>query len=231
MENKETVLVTGGSGFIASHCIIQLAAAGYKVKATVRDLSRTNKLNQTLLNGLEKHEGKSDLSVDWQVTNLSSDEGWDEAMAGCDYVLHVASPIAMQLPKDEDEMVKPAVEGTLRVLKAASKAGVTMTKPEAAGKRFVCSAENMFMKEQNEYLSEIFPESASKIPKRVAPNWLIKFLAFFLPPLKMIAEGLGKERSMDSSQAKNLLGWSPRSAKEAVKSAAESAKEYGLIND
>ncbi len=47
----------------------------------------------------------------------------------------------------------------------------------------------------------------------------------------MIAEGLGKERSMDSSQAKNLLGWSPRSAKEAVKSAAESAKEYGLIND
>ena len=60
--------------------------AGYQVKATVRDLSRTNKLNQTLLNGLEKYEGKSDLSVDWQVTNLSSDEGWDEAMAGCDYV-------------------------------------------------------------------------------------------------------------------------------------------------
>ena len=52
MENKEKVLVTGGSGFIASHCIIQLAAAGYQVKATVRDLSRTNKLNQTLLNGL-----------------------------------------------------------------------------------------------------------------------------------------------------------------------------------
>ena len=76
------------------------------------------------MNGLEKYEGKSDLSVDWQVTNLSSDEGWDEAMEGCDYVLHVASPIAMQLPKDEDEMVKPAVEGTLRVLKAASKAGV-----------------------------------------------------------------------------------------------------------
>ena len=124
MENKETVLVTGGSGFIASHCIIQLAAAGYQVKATVRDLSRTNKLNQTLLNGLEKYEDKSDLSVDWQVTNLSSDDGWDEAMAGCDYVLHVASPIAMQLPKDEDEMVKPAVEGTLRVLKAASKAGI-----------------------------------------------------------------------------------------------------------
>lgn len=347
MENKETVLVTGGSGFIASHCIIQLAAAGYKIKATVRDLSRTNKLNQTLLSGLEKYEGKSDLSVDWKIANLSSDDGWNEAMEGCDYVLHVASPISTNLPKNEDEMVKPAVEGTLRVLNAASKAGVkrviitssvaaimygtdkqgvfnendwtepfsdktnvyaksktlaeraawdfiekdtsgmelstvlpamvfgpileedfgvsvgvildmmngkypivpnwdmgivdvrdvaalellAMTKPEAAGKRFVCSAENMFMKEQNEYLSEIFPESASKIPKRVAPNWLIKFLAFFLPPLKMIAEGLGKERSMDSSQAKNLLGWSPRSAKEAVKSAAESAKEYGLIND
>ena len=84
MENKETVLVTGGSGFIGSHCIIQLAAAGYNVKATVRDLSRTNKLNQILLTGLEKHEGKSDLSVDWQVANLSSDEGWEEAVKGCD---------------------------------------------------------------------------------------------------------------------------------------------------
>jgi len=124
MENKETVLVTGGSGFIGSHCIIQLAAEGYNVKATVRDLSRTNKLNQILLNGLEKHEGKTDLSVDWKVANLSSDKGWDEAVKGCDYVLHVASPIGMQLPKNEDEMVKPAVEGTLRVLNAASKQGL-----------------------------------------------------------------------------------------------------------
>ena len=65
----------------------------------------------------------------------------------------------------------------------------------------------------------------------MAPNWLIKFLALFLPALKMIAEGLGKERSMDSSQARNLLGWNPRSAREAVKSAAESAKEFGLIED
>ena len=76
-----------------------------------------------------------------------------------------------------------------------------------------------------------FQNLLPKFPKRVAPNWLIKFLALFLPALKMIAEGLGKERSMDSSQARNLLGWNPRSAREAVKSAAESAKEFGLIEN
>ena len=65
--------------------------------------------------------------------------------------------------------------GVVDVRDVASLELLAMTKPEAAGKRFVCSAENMFMKDQNEYLSELFPESASKIPKRVAPNWLIKF--------------------------------------------------------
>ena len=133
--------------------------------------------------------------------------------------------------KNELPRLPPQTFGYVDVRDVASLELLAMTKSEAAGKRFVCSAENMFMKDQNEYLSELFPESASKIPKRVAPNWLIKFLALFLPALKMIAEGLGKERSMDSSQARKLLGWNPRSAKEAVKSAAESAKEFGLIKD
>ena len=90
MEKKETVLVTGGSGFIATHCIIKLIASGYDVRATVRDLGRTNKLNQTISNGLEKYEGKQDLSIDWKVANLMEDDGWQDAIQGCDYVLHVA---------------------------------------------------------------------------------------------------------------------------------------------
>ena len=118
MEKKETVLITGGSGFIATHCIIKLIASGYDVRATVRDLGRTNKLNQTISNGLEKYEGKQDLSIDWKVANLMEDDGWEDAIQGCDYVLHVASPVAMELPKNEDEMIRPAVDGTMRVLKA-----------------------------------------------------------------------------------------------------------------
>ena len=124
MENQKTVLVTGGSGFIATHCIIKLTAAGFKVRSTVRDLSRTNKLNQIISDGLQEYEGQSNLAIDWKVANLTSSEGWKEAMEGCDYVLHVASPVMMENPKDENELITPALEGTKNVLKAASEAGV-----------------------------------------------------------------------------------------------------------
>lgn len=124
MKNKETVLVTGGSGFIATHCIMQLVIAGYNIKATVRDLSRTIMLNDIIANGLKKQNISAELAIDWQEASLTEDAGWDAAVAGCDYVLHVASPVAMEMPKDENEMITPAVEGTKRVLQAASKAGV-----------------------------------------------------------------------------------------------------------
>lgn len=74
MEEQKTVLVTGGSGFIASHCIIKLTAAGYKVRSTVRDLTRTNKLNQVISDGLHQYEGQSELSIDWKVVKDSNFE-------------------------------------------------------------------------------------------------------------------------------------------------------------
>ncbi|GAB3519355.1 SDR family oxidoreductase [Emticicia fontis] len=114
------VLVTGGTGFVAVHCIAQLLEKGYKVRTTVRSLKRTNEVTDMLrVAGIHSFENLS-----FVETDLLSDTNWDKAAEGCTYVLHVASPIYLGIPKDENEMIKPAVEGTLRVLKAAREAGV-----------------------------------------------------------------------------------------------------------
>ena len=114
------VLVTGGSGFIASHCILQLLAAGHEVRTTVRSLQRADAVRAMLRQGgAEPGERLSFVEAD-----LERDAGWPEAVAGCDYVLHVASPFPPTLPKHEDELIVPAREGALRVLRAARDAGV-----------------------------------------------------------------------------------------------------------
>lgn len=116
-----TVLVTGGSGFIASHCVLQLLAAGYTVRTTVRSLSRESDVRAMLkVGGFEPGN-----RLTFFVADLLDDAGWPEAMAGCDYVLHVASPFPPTVPKDENEIVRPAVDGTLRVLRIALDAGVS----------------------------------------------------------------------------------------------------------
>ena len=113
------VLVTGISGFVGQHCAAELLKNGFAVRGSVRSLSRTAKVE----NGI-----KSEIDPKGNLTfcelDLMKDEGWDIAMEGCDYVLHVASPFVVKAPKDENELIKPAVEGTLRALKAAKKAGV-----------------------------------------------------------------------------------------------------------
>lgn len=114
----KTVLITGISGFIAKHVALEFLKAGYKVRGTVRSKAKGDKVPETLA-------GHADVSdVEFFEAELSSDAGWDKAVAGCDCVAHVASPFPMAQPKDENELIKPAVDGTLRVLKAAKKAGV-----------------------------------------------------------------------------------------------------------
>jgi nucleoside-diphosphate-sugar epimerase len=115
-----TVLVTGGSGFIGSHCILQLFAAGYRVRTTVRNLNREGDVRDLL------KEGGADPGADLSffAADLEKDAGWHEAVAGCDYVLHVASPFPANVPKHEDELIVPAREGALRVLRASRDAGV-----------------------------------------------------------------------------------------------------------
>jgi nucleoside-diphosphate-sugar epimerase len=115
-----TVLVTGGSGFIGSHCILQLLAAGHSVRTTVRNLAREADVRALLkAGGAEPGE-----SLEFFAADLEKDAGWPQAAAGCEYVLHVASPFPPSVPKDENELIVPAREGTLRVLRAARDAGV-----------------------------------------------------------------------------------------------------------
>lgn len=114
------VLVTGGSGFIAARCIATLLLRGYRVRTTVRRRSRAD-IVRTMLSraGVEPGDRLAFVAAD-----LTSDDGWDDAVAGCKNVLHVASPFPLELPKDENELIVPARDGALRVLRAARDAGV-----------------------------------------------------------------------------------------------------------
>lgn len=115
----DKVLVTGATGFIGLHCVEQLLLQGFLVRGTVRTASR----GQEVLKAIEQTDAdESNLEI--AHVDLLKDDGWAEAISGCKYVLHVASPFVLEVPKDENELIKPAVEGTLRVLTHCVGAGV-----------------------------------------------------------------------------------------------------------
>lgn len=114
----ELVLVTGGSGFVGVHCILRLLDAGYRVRTTVRSLDR-----EPAVRAMLGEHGSTD-ALSFVTADLLSDAGWPDAVAGCDFVLHVASPFPLRQPKDANELIVPAREGALRVLRAARDAGV-----------------------------------------------------------------------------------------------------------
>ena len=119
----ETVLVTGGSGYIAGWCMVDLLKRGYAVRTTVRSLSKEAAVRAAVASGSDAAINLNErLTV--VAADLTADAGWDAAVAGCDYVMHVASPLGATMPKDPDELIIPARDGSLRVLKAATKAGV-----------------------------------------------------------------------------------------------------------
>lgn len=120
MENSETVLVTGGTGFVGVQCILQLLQKGYRVKTTIRSINSKNNVIETLkAGGITVFDNLEFIEAD-----LMKDDNWDTAVEACNYVIHVASPVFFTPPKDENEQIRPAVEGTLRLLKAARNAGV-----------------------------------------------------------------------------------------------------------
>ena len=116
----DTVLVTGGSGFVGSHVILHLLNAGYDVRTTVRSLKREPAVRAMLEGAGVESTGR----LAFFAADLERDEGWSEAVARCHYVIHVASPIPAAAPRTDDEVIRPARDGTLRVLRAARDAKV-----------------------------------------------------------------------------------------------------------
>ena len=115
---SERVLVTGITGYIGQHCAVELLSQGYEVVGSVRSSTKADSTRKAIgkIVPIEK--------LTLTEADLLSDKGWDAAMKGCAYVLHVASPFLMKEPKDENEMIAPAVEGTQRVIMAAQRNGV-----------------------------------------------------------------------------------------------------------
>lgn len=117
--SERSVLVTGGTGFLGSWCVAKLLQRGYAVRTTVRDLARSDDVRNQVANaGAAEQDGLSVVAAD-----LKDDAGWPEAAAGCEFVLHVASPFPPSQPRDPDELIVPARDGALRVLRAALDAG------------------------------------------------------------------------------------------------------------
>ena len=115
----ETVLVTGGSGFVGVWCIVGLLERGYNVRTTVRSAAKEAGVRAAVAKATDAGDRLS-----FTIADLMNDTGWDVAVAGCDYVLHVASPMSMDAPRDLEALIAPARDGALRVLRAAAKAGV-----------------------------------------------------------------------------------------------------------
>lgn len=119
----KTVLLTGAGGYIGKHVVLQLLNKGYAVRASVRDLTRSQEIRDAvtphLAAGIDLSKALTFVKLD-----LEKDAGWNEALSGIDVLLHTASPFPIASPKDENELIRPAVEGTLRALRAARSAGV-----------------------------------------------------------------------------------------------------------
>ena len=120
-EKNQTVFVTGASGFIAGHCILRLLKEGYAVRGSLRTSASADAVKMALAPHVSTHD------LSFVTLDLSADEGWDEALKDCTYLLHVASPFPAAKPEHEDDLIIPARDGTLRALRAAAKAGVKRT--------------------------------------------------------------------------------------------------------
>ena len=153
-DKMEKVLVTGGSGYIGLHCISELLKEGYTVRTSLRSMDRKKEITDAL-SGLIKN----DETLEFCKLDLMKDDGWDEAVRGCDYVLHVASPVYEKNMKDENSFIDPAKQGLIRALKPAIKYKI---------KRFVMTSSIAAITQGHEDL-EIDEKSWSIIEKDTLP--------------------------------------------------------------
>jgi nucleoside-diphosphate-sugar epimerase len=338
----DRVLITGGTGFVAGHCINELLQHGYLVRATVRDLATADVAH---LHALAQAAGGSIQLVE---ARLEADAGWAEVVKDCTHVWHIASPVPSRAPKHEDEVIRPAVGGTLRVLQAAAASAtvrrVVMTSsidairfgrglveerqyteadwsdlnhcdayaksktyaehaawdfverqdaserlelvtinpglvlgpllhaerapsleairllmvrglpavprmgfaivdvrdvarahrlamelPAAAGNRYICAGEHMWMNEIASTLVDEFGPRGYRIPTRLMPSWLVQTVARFDPSMRRVVSLIDLRASVSAEKAKRDLGWSTRPAPESIVDTAESLLRYGIV--
>ncbi len=339
-DTKDTlVLVTGASGFVAGHCIAALLADGYRVRGTVRSVANRAKVKhlETIAPGLELAEA-----------DLTSDAGWADAVAGASYILHVASPFPAAQPDDENELIRPAVEGTRRVLEAAARAGsvkrvvltssvaavafghgergdhvydetdwsvvencmpyqksktlaeraawdfvaalpddekfelavinpgfvagpllsdadgtsaeiikrllnrempacpklgfamvdvrdiakaqlLAMTKPVAAGNRYICAGEHIWIRDMAKILDKEFRPRGYKVPTGHLPYPLLWLASRFDKTLRATLPNIGRREPVSARKAESELGWQPRPYSETLIDMGNSAIELGLV--
>jgi len=339
------VLVTGASGFIAGHCIRELLEHGYRVRGTVRKLADAEKVEH--LRRLAEGQGAS---IEFVEADLSADNGWGDAVAGCAFVEHVASPFPTSSPKHEDELVRPAVDGALRVLSACADSGtvkrvvmtssvaavaagrervgddgrvldegdwstvgrcppypksktlaeqaawkfieglpergrlelavinpgfvlgpllnadpgtsgelvrkliarempacprigfatvdvrdiavahrLAMESPNAAGKRFICAGEHVWIQDIARILAGDLNTKGFRVPTGKLPYWLMWIIARFDAEVRLGLDYVGRSELVSAERAKRELGWSMRPLEETVLATGRSIVEQGLV--
>lgn len=335
------VLVTGASGFIGLHTVLRLLQLGYGVRATVRNEAIKAKTLETLSKILDTS------TLEFAFADLTKDEGWQEAVKDCDFVIHTASPYPAVNPKDENELLIPARDGTLRVLAASQKAGIrrvvflstigaifeghegenktfdesvwsdlskihltyhksktvaelaawdfinsvenksgmelvtinpsnvfgpaldahlftsvewfktlmhaevpgvsrtqidfvdvrdlvevlikALTLPEATGKRFICNGASIPLVEFANILRENFSTRGFKVPNRILPDVLIRFMGHFVPKVRAVVRLLQWNYAFSTERAKAVFGWQPRLYQQTIIDMAESLIQHGLV--
>lgn len=340
--STETVAVTGASGFIAKHCIAELLREGFAVRGTVRSLDKADSVRAAVARA-----GSDPAGLSFATADLMAEAGWDDALAGCSYVLHVASPFPLAQPRTRDEVVVPARDGTLRVLAAAKRSGArrvvltssiaaimypsvgeqsrtyteidwtdparsdltpyivskavaekaawtyaqstpgapqlavvnpgfvqgpaldgdlstshaviremaqgkmpaapkagyamvdvrdvaalhvkAMLHPAAAGQRFLATNGYLMLREIAEMVARTLPDLARKVPRREAPDFVVRLLSYFDPGARAVVPDLGVKRKCDSRKARELFDFTFRSPSDAVVSSVQSLRQLGLI--
>ena len=208
----DTVLVSGGSGYIAGFLIRQLVAEGWRVHTTVRSLSKESAVRQLL--AVDNHR------LRFFAADLNADAGWPEAVAGCSHVAHVASPLPTGVPKDANELIVPARDGALRALRAAKAAGVkrfVMTSSVAAISYGRGRGVHHFTEADWTQLDKpgISPYIQSKtIAERAARDWVAKEGAGIefctINPSVVLGPVWSRDYSASVSLVKNLLNGNMR---------------------